>query len=164
MLRLLYNCLGADLLSFAMLSVALENALLTSSSVRISFTSAHLRHFRLRTQKQFTTCISQKKTTGYQPLWLIQPLMGIDGNAGAQGLGQHEHIPHNSGVGKDVLLWPSGGGSIRGKGDKQLWYCNIVGSRSQKQRPDLQMEVATPPTDSQGFITVWPPDVHHHHT
>merc|ERR1712156_1111528 len=22
----------------------------------------------------------------------------------------------------------------------------------------LQMEVATPPTDSQGFITVWPPD------
>ena len=106
-----------------------------------------------------------EKTTGYQPLWLIQPLMGIDGNAGAQGLGQHEHVAHNSGVGKDVLLWPSGGGSIKvEKRTNCFGTCNIMGSRSQRQRPDLQMEVATPPTDSQGFITVWPPDVHHHHT
>ena len=91
-----------------MLSVALENALLTSSSVRISFTRAHLRRPFENTEAIYYKCVSQKKTTGYQPLWLVQPLMGIDGNAGAQGLGQHEHVPHNGGVGKDVLLWPGG--------------------------------------------------------
>ena len=60
MLRLLYNCLGAHLLSFAMLSVALENALLTSSSVRISFTRAHLRSPFENTDTIYYKCVSQK--------------------------------------------------------------------------------------------------------
>ena len=32
--------------------------------------------------------------------------MGIDGNAGAQGFGEDEDIPHQGGVGQYVLFWP----------------------------------------------------------
>ena len=58
--------------------------------------------------------------------------MGIDGDAGAQGLGQHQHVPHNSGVGKDVLLWPSGAHQYVEKGTNSFgtatsWAAEVKG-------------------------------------
>ena len=76
MLQLLYNCLGVDLLSFAMLSVALENALLTSSSVRISFTCAHLRCPFESTEAIYYKCVSQRNDQ--LPTSLAHP--AIDGH------------------------------------------------------------------------------------
>jgi len=42
----------------------------------------------------------------FQPLGILEPLISIDGNAGAQGLREDKHVAHHRRVRQYVLLWP----------------------------------------------------------
>ena len=44
------------------------------------------------------------------PLGLVEPLVGVDGDLGAEGLGEDEHVPDDGGVGDDELVGLADGG------------------------------------------------------
>ena len=48
----------------------------------------------------------RKSLSRHQPFRVIQPLVSIDCNAGAQRFGEHEDVPYQGGVRQYVLLWP----------------------------------------------------------